>query len=426
MRVKVFKMMEYSLLIQINQNSIFLTKFEGEEAYTQESPIKSAVEGDEDYLIEFLDKDQKENEDDNGKFLEIAVYSVEAKKLSFIKCYLLNLQCQYGRYFYFYYLDEITNMFASPEGLYLLLEKSNQVALLDKHCNLDESKSLTYSKNIKKAVKFKNSWFGISDEGLFAMLITNEDELVESVRLRAGNFDDISITDSFLIGSYKEDDISYIVIFKENLKIIGNWKKFLLKNIPQNIHEIYEWHNFLIFYTRKNVVVFNFPISIKPPYGNFVFSNEAILHLNRGAVVDDGRLLAILPNSNRFYDGLALLEYEINLQSNDAKFYYRQMRLSKVRLNCEKAENEELLKTKIEMNIFYENEALQASRKNYMIFFVYGNNGPHRVLIAALAFFLLALCVIISLGVFNIVLVIKKNKGRQVERRLQLEYKLTV
>lgn len=368
--------------------------------------------GSQEYIVCFPDLPDT----NTSSYFQFLIYpkKKEKSRLGLINCNKDTLSCTVAEI-----LDlpsPIRSLIATVEGTYLYLQQKNEMMLLNTDWTLSEGPNIRYAADIQTAIYFQGSWVGYNSTGLYTLFLS-DGELKERESLRKGEFVDLYSTKNYLIAQYKSKDTKNILILKTSLENLGGWERYVIPNFEQVISDVYEWNSFLVFYAKKDVVIFRFQEMGEKLDGMIKFQSST-LSLNRSSIVDEKMLLGIVPNGEELRSGLSLLEYE----KEDNSFFLRQLLLNRLSLACQDAEHSDLLQQSLSLIVAYGWDLNQRRVEEYLVRFVEKGSGPSLLLIGMLVVVGGVLVIVVMLALLNFFLVVKRNSGGKLDRRIKREY----
>lgn len=383
--------LNYSILVQIDQEQVVLTKFKGKIHTQLTSKIPGLMEKGSDLLqydvslekslIWFLTANNKE------------------KKIFFFQCEIVTLYCEKKKEIPFE--DQALNLLPDDGGIYVhaknLSSGSAEVVFLNKTQGYSPSMFFKLEDDIKMIQRFGSGWFGAAGSGIYTLALKNNTFKKNIKIVETGSTEILNLvnTNHFLIVSIREKEENKTLVVMSSKQIIGKYVTYSLDSLRDSvIQEAYEWDEFLVFYGSKDIMLF------KPPGEETFGLQEPVIHygcltlLNRTSFFASGKLLAAVPKDKNIND-LNLLIFNDNIQTS---FYLDALEIGSLNMKCDSRDE-----TLIKSNYYVLVDLLDGKGKrrliNYTLNFTEDDTNLNPMLFLTIGFFV---CGLIGLIVFTI------------------------
>jgi len=403
----------FSILVQINEKEVILTKLENNTATSIASPIQDLIDN-ESRLFKFHDL-LGANIAKMSKVYFLTVNN-NIQKLKMMECDLSTLSCKVvleKR------LDQKVSSFVPTNtGIYLNTPEANQMIEVF-YGDSEDSKIIKYQKGYTSVTRFRERWIAASTSGLVILQEKNIGTLEGDNRIIVkGNISEIATTNDYII--LKEDLKAAnackltVIVERENNK----WMIHSMQGTPSDMTSVFQWRNSLVFNHPNSFKILNFPLNIKSAFDENIRQQD-IYRLNNSAFFTTSNLITVIPTTDGL-NGLSLLSSNLN----SAGYYLNHLAINSPSLDCTDSEKSNLLNKSVNFTVAFSNIYGGIKLQPYTIHFMQKEDVLDRRLIVVLVI-ILGLLLILAAFIMIKVCEVKKTQLQYKDELKQVEQENT-
>jgi hypothetical protein len=338
----------------------------------------------------------------------IASYNMEEKSVYVVKCNKNELSCiKVGNATL--EGNKVDAMIPRPNGIFLHKRLERVFLLMDYNFEFSKVQVFKYTHEMRDVVDFNGKWLGVTEDSVYILSVKQDGYFEKQTLLFTcmGHIHSLKSSSSkYLLINYDDTPkLNKTILFIEEPKNKLGWSSFdlNLERPEDQILDIIEWRNFLLFWTEKNVVLFNPPkIDLKSQMDTETSSVSVFDKKEIG-----GKILTVVPYGEK------LDEFVVIVENDQKEVKLSKMKIGAMSLDCKETSNQMtyLLGNSISLKVgFRDQHNSNDTVVDYNITFVKGEEQLNNWLILSCALLLGFFVCLFGFTFMNIQKVAKRRK----------------